>query len=239
MQISPSNWLKDPFGPDKYYSCYNKYKGSILARLNNIEEVGHDISNAEFGIALTQGTFIYEADKREYANKIYEHPLREILLKIKSKSSHLRFVKYTELDSVHYYVPMREFGAATLRGRINDLFPTRNERLYGEYFYKGLCSNGKTIDECKPGDAAASNDFVFAEFNTAQEAINYRNFAKSDVAAFYFKHTQVTMIVNLQDLISVNDYTRVWTDDDLCDYFDITDEEWSEIEAEMAQYKIK
>ena len=71
------------------------------------------------------------------------------------------------------------------------------------------------------------------KFNTETEAENFIKINTSKIGKYFYDKTIIDVHVNNNNFIWINDFTKKWTDKDLYEFFDLTEDEIKEIESEV------
>lgn len=97
----------------------------------------------------------------------------------------------------------------------------------------GILVNGKTLDGSYYKDKRTRNverPCGGIKFNTVEEAKNFIAYTESKFFVAWVKAFHTNSRYILSEYPFMPDYTHPWTDEDLCDYFNLTPEEIKEVE---------
>lgn len=183
-----------------------------------------------------------------------EEVMRELLDKDASYSKIMKHIeckgikvkKYGEFDNKQKWY-IRIVGAMNF-GRLNTHIRQNSFskyicslKWYGK-FYDGLNEESMTLEQCYERIPSATNgsvdEFFIVSFDTEKELDNFIAYTDTNLFKYAFVKTYRNMALRLDVLPYMNDYTRPWTDEDLKEYFGITDEEWeNEVMKTMNEIK--
>ena len=208
--ISPVRWLQDPLAKYKKTSDLLKYKDTILKKLKEVEVVSAKeavklFDNLDFDNDLAIYHLVESTEEFD-ATKIYENGwfLEKVVERVASgevDSVYDHWLDRTKLDLNIPFVRMTALIGS--RSHKYKLFPKQHETAFAK-------------DAKKVGGL---------NFNTQQEAENFFNYMQTDFIKFLGITIKRDVHVPLSFIPYMNDYTRPWTDEDLFELFNITEEE--------------
>lgn len=242
ISIQPVRWLQDPISKFKKSSDYNRYKESIIEHINDLEIIDSKLATNLFGGENTT-TFgmdlgIYLCNKNGGWNNIFEN---KILEKVVSKTPGMPITKIKDITKKCFCLLRLINSDHAERGvKRNDkknLDIIRSENYYGKYYVNGISTNGNTVEQNKKLNKHATNGTIknwpVIEFNTEEECKNFYNFTKTMFFKYIYIKEKIDINIYPQYLPYMDDYTRKWTDNDLYEYFELTEDEIKQIEDEM------
>lgn len=243
ISIQPLSWLQNIFSDQNKNSKINKIP------LTDVEYVGN-IKNAfkyDSPGHATYDTGIYVIDNNAKTNNeelLYKfidlYPGERIDPKlIKSiKYKILNYCKEHNLEDNIKYGNVDENTKYTIimptllgnAGCKNDRYFWKTSKRWGRIFYKGK-SEGKFMGEYKKKLSNVKNytNFPYLEFNTEDECKNWIDSQDSDIMRFISILNYVDSNRRCKFVPYMEDYSKVWTDDMLAKFFNITKDEREQI----------
>jgi hypothetical protein len=235
--IQPARWLEDPLAEYKQGSDYKKYKSSITDRLSKLQLINYVDANDKFKIGLSGTdlaiyTFnnsksvtpqIYSALTLSIINKVLNFSLTNNILKCSN------ITEKRTLDPNKYYVRVNEMiPFATTGGDKRDNVSTMKtpwttavtNQVYTSATADKILRHTiecDTDDEAKIIVASFNNNFIY----------NLMQLIKID------QHTPLRFLPYMED------YSKVWTDEDYCKFFNLTEEESEFMCRTVDDYRVK
>ena len=211
--ISPVRWLQDPLAKYKKNSDMLKYKDTILTKLKEVEVVSAKDAIAMFDNArFTMDLAIYHIEESNassfdprplYKNAwIIEHVVDRVVNgEVDSIADH-----YLDKSTLDMNIPFVRFSDIHGHKHGNDwhVFMSPDHRV-------AFDKNAKKVGGLN--------------FDTQEEAENFFNYMQTDFIKFLGITIKRDVHVPLSFIPYMNDYTRPWTDEDLFQLFNITEEE--------------
>ncbi|MCF0126193.1 MAG: hypothetical protein HUJ68_10660, partial [Clostridia bacterium] len=213
VNLSPVSWLHSP---KLYYTNdINKFS-RIIKPLSKLEIIEAKKATAFFNTAIGNDLGIYVYDNKTNLNI----KCKQIILDIMHKVYNDKFVSL--MDALKYDNKEYELVIPHIHGNIGnkdfyEVMPNRYE----------VALKGSGWGEIK------------LSFNTEKER---RNFYDSCFCNFYknlMAFSKRTISVPRSFLPYMNDYSKVWTDEDYCKYFNLTKEESEFMCREVEDYRVK
>lgn len=254
VNLSPVRWLQDPLAKYKKNSDLKRFEESVAKHIESLELLVPSKMTEIFSAAFNAALGVYVARKPAEASVYESIPLRggvsksfvnSIFEKIWAKTKDsigdhsCEFKKRTEKT----YVFLQFWGGHIHRGE--EQVETSCVRDYG--VFEDDLSGGKTIQQLRDENPHVTNGVVdtwpVACFTSAAEARSFFNFAKLTLMQFlcYTCGLQLQFLPFLGDAINprtgLNGYKGEWTDEDLVQFFGLTDDEKKVIEETMRKYK--
>lgn len=246
VSIQPARWLEDPLAEYKQGSDYKKYKDTIINRLTRVKFISTYDACARFNIALNGdlGIYVFTGDRSEdiscYVSSA-ENVVRKVLTKLtttladKVETNKLEGIR-CEVKRLVPTVSSKDTGNAISR------MQTSVKLFYGPY------TNGYDVNNLFWSEGRMKNQFTKAVGSPFPNSIEFvdiataANFIKSVTNNFYknlihlFKLDQNSP---LSFLPYMEDYSKVWTDEDYCKFFGLTDEEAEFMCRTVDDYRVK
>ena len=224
VNISPIRWLQDPFAQEKH-SELKRFENNICKKLNNVEIVNSREASDMFGINVYSDLGIYTAGCGfDYANfwkigRAYNEI--DIINKICNNTTVDKLNKYVINNVVSKGTYVLISGIAGGRG---------NKPIYK---YNGIVHDGNvdnnidflTAWNTNPKHAAWQKQNYVCDsikFNSITEAENFYNSYNTKTLTYVCKISCQQQHIQLQKLPFMQDYSKPWTDRDLCEFFNIT-----------------
>ena len=231
VSIQPVRWLED------YNENNNiiKYKNSIIDYIYDIELITNDKAREIFnaGINTSLGIYICNEIGGFNINKLKSNLITKILNKLNNNvKSVLEKNKY---DGWRIKFPTIVGGSHTKDNK-RDIIKAISNLLY---FYDGYKDNKLWYNFYnKNQNTKEVQEIPFSiKFNTEQECINFINSLKTKFILYVILQTTKNTTINLSCIPYMDDYTRVWTDKNFYEYFDISDKEQKIINEEIKNFR--
>ena len=231
VNISPIRWLQDPLATYKKKSDYNKFENTISKRIKDIEIIDSAEIDKMFGIQYNTTVAVYHFDTKggyDYESLMDSKSknYRKIYKSVMKKSSACPELKLYKDSKKKNFVPV-----CLLSGHIDALNegPTFSRDRY-RYFVNNKCinPNRKDVNGLTPEKAKAYNlktfDTVYvAEFDTADECANFYDYITSPFFVYMCKCHSMDGNVTPKSLPFMEDYKTKRTNDEIFDYFNVSD----------------
>lgn len=241
VNLSPISWLQDPIAGRKSDSYWNRYP-LIRKKLSELLPLSASEANQYFGIETYLSLGIYKLTQDGgYSFDIKDNILEKILNKKEAIGITLDKVKKVDKEKyfvlVNSVIPWHPERQATVKDKEGMFLKT--EETYGRYYHKGVSDNGFTLEENKARNKritrGTTDNYDCIIFDSKEEAINFVNFTKTKVFNYVFKKITVGITLYASYIPFMPDYTRPWTDKELYEYFELTEEEIKIIEDFASQ----
>ena len=231
VNLSPIRWLQDPLAEHKKNSDWKKFE-NVRNHIESIDIISSSEANDAFSIEIFSDLGVYHLTNSGGLNtkdfwKTVRTPAQVMMLDklMQLKDSIADHTEKNKRDGIR--VPLTGMGGN--RGYRN---------VYKELAYViDGCKDGKDWTKCKNMGGYEKPEGcplpLSIKFNTVVEA---QNFYDSFFTRFYTwlcNTTRAQQTLNPGLLPWLGDYTRLWTDKDLYEYFNLTPEEISIIESEI------
>ena len=225
VNISPIRWLQDPLAKYKKNSDYNKYKVSICDKMTNLEMLDSLQANSLFKQAFNMNIAITTYNVK--SNKRFDYVkfnTIDLLDKLISKSTDF-IANHTKTSIMRNWTIVLSLMIGGSNGR------TGKQKYWNDdydrtVYHDNVRADGKTYKEYRQsvcwGNVKPKESAHHIEFNTELEVKNFYNYLHTKVFTYIFKVTQIDINPHSDFYPFMNDYTRQWTDKDLCEFFNIT-----------------
>lgn len=229
VNISPTRWIVDPLAKYKKSSDFNRFKHSILNKLENLEIYNarqnkkffeNAIMTMDFGIyVLGKGGFDYV---KLSSNKI----LDKVIAKGQCN------IEFNKKDGWRVRIPMILPNGKETKIYIGDF--DKNIMGFGKllYFYNGMKDNKYWYNFYGRNQFSKTTEEITASirFNSEDECKNFIDSLQNTNVGRYITNLVITDVhISNYSIMWTDDYSHPWTDELLCEYFGITNDEYNEI----------
>ena len=237
LNISPISWLQDPLAKYKKNSSYNKFKESVAEHIADLEVIDAKKCQALFDALFIIDLGIYHFDNNKH-KIVCKYP--QFMSRVaKYMKDSLPPIEHLKKDGYRVRIMTIGGGKAGGSGQRSATLFSKNplsknivykdgmyeEKPWHSYYVKNQYS--KTTDEI--------TDSI--KFDSEYEAYNFIHSYDTVFAKIVHLYSVTGVNINKLNILWMKDYTQPWTDERFKDYFNITDEEWKEIEEIMSKYK--
>lgn len=228
VNISPIRWLQDTLGRYKDRSDYKNFENSISKHIEDLDIISAQKAQDMFQIPFTYDIAIYTCTNNggyDYTKVSDNEILANVINKMKS----------TINDHLEFSIPKNAIVTSLITGGCDG----RNEYLLDLYYtfesYKKFIydSDGKRLDngltfyenrqKSAWGNVKVRPEQWNIKFNNIDECLNYYNFTKLYLFRYLFNITTLDVHVQSKFLPFMDDYSHAWTDEELFNYFDISE----------------
>lgn len=230
VNLSPIRWLQDPLAEYKKASDFKRFP-QIRERIESLEVMDSLESSNQFGIVATFDLGVYHITP----NGGWQQKENKLLKKMvdRMEDTLKNHIVTDDMDGYAIRVCLFTCGnGVPLERAYQTGFNMPKERAY--YTSKRNDFTGDTYLEHrqkhKAGNVQVKAESPNIKFATREERDNFYDSYNTKTLKWMFGAMTVDVHVHPQFLPWLGDYTRPWTDEDLREYFSITDEEWKEID---------
>ena len=234
VNLSPIRWLQDPLAEYKRNSDFKRFK-EIRERIESIEIIKVTDAETLFGISLPFNLGVYHITKDGgWINTFNKPLLSKMVEKVISTDNVNNHVVVDDLDGISLLLSMFTGGCS---GRLENenTFMIVKERSYftnkiNEFTNETYLEQRTRIawGNVKP---KAINTNI--KFTTREERNNFYDSWNTKTLRWMFNTMKVDVNVHSNLLPWLCDYTHPWTDEDLYQYFELTEDEIKIIEDEI------
>ena len=216
--ISPVRWLQDPLAKYKKTSDLLKYKDTILKKLKEVEVVSAKDAIAMFDDArFTMDLAIYHIEdasiEESNTTSFDPRPLYENEWLIERVVDR---VVNGDIDSIaDHYLDKSTLDMNIPFVRFSDI----HGHKHGNDWHVFMSPDHRVAFDKNAKKVGGLN------FDTQEEAENFFNYMQTDFIKFLGITIKRSVNVPLRFIPYMPTYTRAWTDEDLFDFFNITEEE--------------
>ena len=236
VNLSPIRWLQDPLAEYKKSSDWFRFS-DIRKHIESVDVVKAEEATQVFTAAITMDLGIYHITNKggwqsPYRNNIidkvvkFNMPTPTSTVKTVNKPY---FCLVTTLDGAH----------KERKNAPKQVDFIRREHWYGRYYETSTMKsdNGFTLDENKKRNVMSTvgnpETWDVVEFDTKEECINYVNYTKTKFFRYLYVNERVDVNIYPKFLPFMPTYTHPWTDEQLYEYFGLTEDEIQEIEETL------
>ena len=214
VNLSPIRWLQDPLAEYKRNSDFKKFT-EIRERIENIDVISAHEATDLFGASIWADLGVYNLNKDGSfdTHSLLKHLwfVNKVILKVK--------------DSVKDHSTREgvcDFSKPYIK--ISGLHGHQGNKDFYEFA-------SPRLDVAKSKKTSCRQHTV--NFETEEESINFFNSLQTKFYKFINVCIKRDMEIPWQYTPWLDDYTHQWTDDDLYQYFELTDDEIKIIESEI------
>lgn len=242
VSIQPVRWLEDPLAEYKQGSDYKTYKSSILDRLSKLKLVDATTACKVFDIMNTTDLGIYTFNTTKNATVV--NIQQDLVKKLLAKILIMPVLKdYIETKAVNgFRCEVKELTSGTGGHNLGNAESSKIADVnivWGPYT-DGYTQGGVFFTETRQKNQFTKSYFANSiKFESLEQAAN---FYRSCNTKFYRRLVQLLkwdVHVPLQFLPYMEDYSKVWTDADYCEFFGLTDEEAEFMCRTVDDYRVK
>ena len=227
VNLSPIRWLKDPLAEYKRNSDWKKFE-NVRERIENIEIIPMTKSAELFNIRLNTDLGIYHITMLGGFDcaKVINANMRLVKMSVNCHFPNIE--PYCEIDkrafvTVRTITNLHVSTAYNIVSHNNGIF-IKGKTLDGKYWRDALHKTRTCNDDRVPSGIY---------FNTVDEAKNFIDWSNTKTIKYFVKQLIVDQNIYTQFLPFMHDYTHPWTDADLYQYFNLSDDEIRAIEDEI------
>ena len=257
VNLSPVRWLQDPLAKYKKNSDYRKFEDSVSKHIESLDVILSKDAEKMFNIGLPFNLGIYCLK-----NKItkFEFPLTKSQIYI---SDLVKRFNNTLANHIVFSVPnnyavvlsMMCGGSGNRTEDSDGSWFAFNKKTFEQYCYlnNARLDNGLSYYDNRKltcwGNVKPKSEQNNIQFNSENEARNFYNSCNTRFFKFVFKSIMVDVHVHPEFLPWMGDainprtgkkgYESEWTDEDFCNFFNITPEEYNIITKTMEKYENK
>ncbi len=244
MNISPVRWLEDTLGRYKDRSDYKKFENSISKHIEDLDIIPAQKAQDMFQVPFTNNMAIYTCTNNggyNYTKLSDNEILANVINKMKSSIN----------DHLEFSIPKNAVVTSLITGGCNgrneyplDLYYTFES--YKKFIYDSdgkRLDNGLTFYENRQktawGNVKVRPEQWNIKFNNIDECLNYYNFTKLYLFRYLFNITTLDVNVQSKFLPFMDDYSHSWSDEELFNYFNISEKDRRYIKSYIDNILVK
>lgn len=248
VSIQPARWIEDPLACYKQNSDYKKYKESIVDNISELEVLPAIQSSLVFGISFNSDLAIYTFSKNKNKINLYNKDfINSILNKVLNKSKENNLLMHVDkqmLDGwrceVKEIVPISTYtdrNDAWIRLEANQI-----SKINAVYF-NGYDDNNKWWSETRAKgkfNKQVGDPFPWSvKFNSKEEATNFNLSIRGNFIFNFRQLITYDMHTPFKFIPYMGDYSHIWTDEDYCKFFNLTENESEFMCRQVNDYRLK
>ena len=240
--VQPARWLEDPLAEYKQGSDYKKYKQTLIDNISKLQLVDATTACKAFNIMNSTDLAIYtfNTTRTEIKITVQDNLINKLYSKISTMTTLHDKLDQNVVDGFRCEVKKLTSGTgghnlgnydSSKVADVNIVWGpyTDGYTKYGNFFTAGRQKNQFTKDYF-------ANSIKFNSLDLAN------NFYLSCNTNFYRRLIHLfkwDVNVPLRFLPYMEDYSKVWTDEDYCKFFDLTEEESEFMCRKVDDYRVK
>lgn len=244
VSVQPARWLEDPLAEYKQGSDYKKYKNTIVNKISSVQLVSIMDASLKFNIGAPCDLGIYTFNNTKNFSGLYSELALSIVKKVTTKKFKSLFdVQEKEaLDGWRVELKNQIQEGNHNAGSAESSKKAPVKVCLGPYF-NGYDTNnvfwslGRSKNQHTRPEGSAFP--LSTQFTTELEATN---FVKSCQTEFYknlIHLLKCDINIPLRFLPYMEDYSKVWTDEDYCEFFGLNEEEAEFMCRTVDDYRVK
>ena len=242
VSVQPVRWLEDPLAEHKNGSDYKNYKKSIFNNISKLQLIDATTSCKAFNImnATDLGVYTFNTTKTSLVINNQEALVNKLLSKILTIPVLKDFIETKAVSG--FRCEVKEMASGTGGHNLGNFDSSKIADvniIWGPYS-DGYTKDGKFFTATRQKNQFTKSYFAYSIlFTTLDEA---DNFYKSCNTKFYRRLVQLLkwdVHVPLGFLPYMEDYSKVWTDEDYCKFFGLTEEESEFMCRKVDDYRVK
>lgn len=246
VSIQPARWLEDPLANDKQGTDYALYKTSIVDKITKLQLIDATTACKVFDIMNATDLAIYTFSSKPgniviyKQEKLYSSLVNKLLTKIKTMTPLKDKLEQNVVNG--FRCEVKKLTSGTGGHNLGDFDSSKLADVnivWGPYT-NGYDINGKFFTESRQKNQFTKDYFANSiKFNSLDLANNFylscnTNFYRRLIHLFKWD-----VNVPLRFLPYMGDYTKVWTDEDYCKFFGLTQEEADFMCKDIDDYRNK
>ena len=212
VNLSPIRWLQDPLSEYKKNSDWFRFE-DIRTKIESLETIDASLAHDLFDIQHSDlGIYHLSKDSNGFKR---DTSLDTIMKKILDKSSEDSFKDHITSNRTGIFIDVLDLYGGVIGKGSGFVKPLGYER-----------KQSSTSKGCTDG-------WRCMKFDTKEEAENFYNACNTNMYYFIFIKFRSYLRLLMEYVPYLGDYTHPWTDEDLYEYFGLTDDEIKEIECSI------
>lgn len=249
VSIQPVRWLEDPLAEYKQGSDYKKYKDTIVDKISSLKLIDSDTCNSAFNITnrTDLGIFVFNVRKTVNNISIYSDIAARCITKILSKIKVSLADKIESMKSDGWRTEIKKIAAGAAGSHAgNDITTKQGLVIIVPVKAEGVFKDGYDKDglrwfENRQGNGQEKSIALpnSIKFETELEARNLNKICKGLFMKNWLSLIKWDVNVPLRFIPYLPTYDHVWTDEELCFYFGLDQEESEFMCRKVDDYRVK
>lgn len=242
VSIQPARWLEDPLAEYKQSSDAKKYKKSITDKICSLQLIDATTACTAFKImnATDLAIYTFNNNKSDIIITKQLNLINNLYNKIKTMISLQDKVEANAIDGFRCEVKKLTSGTGGHNLGNYDSSKLADVNIVWGPYTDGYTKEGIFFNAARQKNQFTKDCFAHSiKFNTLDEA---NKFYLSCNTKFYRRLIHLfkwDVNVPLRFLPYMEDYSKVWTDEDYCKFFDLTEEESEFMCRKVDDYRVK
>jgi len=254
VNLSPVRWLQDPLAKYKKTCDLKRFEESVAKHIESLEVIDQTSSNNLFNIVFNAQLAVYKCSSAIF-NKDLSTPKQKIVQsiagKIFAKTVVPKIVQYKDSAKKTFVPICLMCGHVDINEQGSNKFFIARYRY--KYFVDGKCMCerflNQTPEQCKSYNIPSFDNVLVIECGDEKEAKALFNWISSPIFEAIMKLFMTDSHINPKFLpwlgeatnprTGLKGYEGEWTDEDLFQFFQISDDERKVIEDTMKKYEAK
>lgn len=212
INLSPIRWLQDPLAEYKKNSDWKKFE-NVRNKIESLETIDASLAHNLFDIQHSDLGIYYISKKSNGFKR--DTSLDTIMKKILDKALEDSFKNHITLDRTGVFIDVLDLYGGIIGKGSGFVKPLGYER-----------KQSSTSKGCTDG-------WHCIKFDTKEEAENFYDVCNTKIYYFIFEKVRSYLRLLMEYVPFMPTYSHKWTDKDLYEYFNLTEEEINIIEKEI------
>ena len=242
VSIQPARWLEDPLAEYKQGSDYKKYKQTLIDNISKLQLVDATTACKAFNIMNSTDLAIYtfNTTRTEIKITVQDNLINKLYSKISTMTTLHDKLDQNVVDGFRCEVKKLTSGTGGHNLGDYDSSKVADVNIVWGPYTDGYTKDGNFFTAGRQKNQFTKDYFANSiKFNSLDLANNFylscnTNFYRRLIHLFKWD-----VNVPLRFLPYMEDYSKVWTDEDYCKFFDLTEEESEFMCKKVDDYRVK
>ena len=240
--VQPARWLEDPLAEYKQGSDYKKYKQTLIDNISKLQLVDATTACKAFNIMNSTDLAIYtfNTTRTEIKITVQDNLINKLYSKISTMTTLHDKLDQNVVDGFRCEVKKLTSGTGGHNLGNYDSSKVADVNIVWGPYTDGYTKDGNFFTAGRQKNQFTKDYFANSiKFNSLDLANNFylscnTNFYRRLIHLFKWD-----VNVPLRFLPYMEDYSKVWTDEDYCKFFDLTEEESEFMCRKVDDYRVK
>ena len=240
--VQPARWLEDPLAEYKQGSDYKKYKQTLIDNISKLQLVDATTACKAFNIMNSTDLAIYtfNTTRTEIKITVQDNLINKLYSKISTMTTLHDKLDQNVVDGFRCEVKKLTSGTGGHNLGDYDSSKVADVNIVWGPYTDGYTKDGNFFTAGRQKNQFTKDYFANSiKFNSLDLANNFylscnTNFYRRLIHLFKWD-----VNVPLRFLPYMEDYSKVWTDEDYCKFFDLTEEESEFMCRKVDDYRVK
>lgn len=241
--IQPARWLEDPLAEYKQGSDHKKYKSSVVEKLSKLQLIDATTACKAFNIMNATDLAIYTFNKNKQVNiniNLQQKLINKLTNKLNNMVKLIDKVEQNKIDGYRCEVKKLTSGTGGHNLGNADSSKIADVNIVWGPYTDGYDGAGKFFNTTRSTNQFTKDYFANSiKFDTLAEAENFNVSCNTNFYRRLIHLFKWDVNVPLRFLPYMKDYSKVWTDEDYCKFFDLTEEESEFMCRKVDDYRVK